>query len=198
MIPDNIARADVPVRYPFLWGAARQDVTQWSGFTANGADLLALARNLGEIYGVFGVFEPRTEGYFVNFLNNNSVNFDGLERSEQLIRLIGPPKWPWLIDANLAAQGKAIFERPASQGGCQECHGIRVGKFRSPIETSWATPVQNVGTDTRQYDALTRSAKSGVLQGAFIPFLTPSLWERPTRRSAFSPRPSSARSSSTP
>ncbi|MGB8900889.1 MAG: hypothetical protein WCC90_17330, partial [Methylocella sp.] len=41
-------------RYPFLWNAARQDKTQWPGFAKNGIDLLGLARNLGEVYGVFG------------------------------------------------------------------------------------------------------------------------------------------------
>ena len=44
------------------------------------------------------------------FLTNNSANFDGLSRLEDLIKLIGPPKWPWLVDNNLAAQGKAIYE----------------------------------------------------------------------------------------
>ncbi|MGB8898295.1 MAG: di-heme-cytochrome C peroxidase, partial [Methylocella sp.] len=54
LIPDNIKHADAPTRYPFLWNAARQDKTQWPGFAKNGIDLLGLARNLGEVYGVFG------------------------------------------------------------------------------------------------------------------------------------------------
>ena len=36
LIPENIARADAPARYPFLWNAARQDYTQWPGFSKNG------------------------------------------------------------------------------------------------------------------------------------------------------------------
>jgi mono/diheme cytochrome c family protein len=175
IIKDNIASADAPVRYPFLWNAPVQNLTQWSGFAANGNDLLALSRNLGEVFGVFGIFQPRKEGLVVNFLNNNSANFDGLDRNEQLVRQIGPPKWPWLIDANLAAQGKAIYQRPSDQGGCQECHGIKI--VRSLTGTTWATPVQNVGTDTRQFGVLTRSAKTGALQGAFVPLLTQPLAE---------------------
>ena len=31
LIPDNIVRADAPVRYPFLWNSSRQDFTQWAG-----------------------------------------------------------------------------------------------------------------------------------------------------------------------
>jgi hypothetical protein len=173
LIEDNIMVADAPVRYPFLWNAPRQDETQWSGFAANGNDLLALSRNLGEVFGVFGVFQPKKEDWVVNFLNNNSANFDGLDRNEQLIHQIGPPKWPWLIDTNLAAQGQVIYQRPKDQGGCHECHGITTGKFRFTIEPTWATPIQNVGTDTRQFRVLHRSAKTGVLQGAFVPVLFP-------------------------
>jgi len=61
LIADNIKRADAPVRYPFLWNAPKQDKTQWPGFADNGNDLLGLSRNLGEVYGVFGVFEPKKE-----------------------------------------------------------------------------------------------------------------------------------------
>src|SRR4029077_2173935 len=85
IIADNIKKADAPVRYPFLWNAAVQDKTQWTGFAENGNDVLGLARNLGEVFGVFGIFEPRREGLFINFLNNNSANFDGLGRLEELI-----------------------------------------------------------------------------------------------------------------
>jgi hypothetical protein len=177
LIPDNIKPADAPVRYPFLWNAPVQDHTQWPGFADNGSDILGLARNLGEVFGVFGVFAPKTEGFFVNFLDNNSANFDGLGRLEDLIKEIGPPKWPWPVDQNLAAQGKVIFDRPTAQGGCNECHGIRPGKVRFPLQQTWDTPIQDVGTDTREWDLLARTAKTGALQGAFIPFLTEPLKE---------------------
>ena len=42
---------------------------------------------------------------------------------------------------------------------------------------TWATPVQNVGTDTRQFGLFTRKAKTGALQGGFVPFLTQTLGE---------------------
>ena len=59
MIPENIKPATAPVRYPFLWNAPIQDKTQWPGFADNGNNILGLARNLGEVYGVFGVFHPK-------------------------------------------------------------------------------------------------------------------------------------------
>jgi hypothetical protein len=119
------------------------------GFADNGSDVLALSRNLGEVDGVFGVLQPLNDGLVVDFLRNNSANFDGLSKLEDLVKDIGPPKWPWLIDNNLAARGKAIFARAKAKGGCIECHGITAGPVRFPNQQTWATPIDNVGTDTR-------------------------------------------------
>jgi len=181
LIAENIKRADAPVRYPFLWNAPKQDKTQWPGFANNGGDILGLSRNLGEVYGVFGVFEPKKEWWHllgVNYLNNNSANFDGLGKLEDLVKQIGAPKWPWPVDAALAEQGKAIYNRPTAQGGCGDCHGIRPGAVRFPDVQTWATtPLQDVGTDTREYDILTWTAHTGVLQGAEIPVITSPLKE---------------------
>ena len=71
---------------------------------------------------------------FTNFISENSVNFDGLSRNEFLVKQIGPPKWPFAIDAALRAQGEAIFARPKEQGGCQTCHGITEGKTLHRID----------------------------------------------------------------
>jgi hypothetical protein len=177
LIPENIRRADAPARYPFLWNAPKQDKTQWPGFADNGSDILALARNVGEVLGVFGTYEPTRVGSIVNFLNKNSANFDGLQKLEELLKQIAPPKWPWSIDLALAGKGKTIFERPTASGGCYDCHGEKPGKVRFPFEQTWATPIQNVGTDTRQYDVLAWTAKSGVLKDAYIPFATKPLKE---------------------
>jgi hypothetical protein len=177
LIPENIRRADAPARYPFLWNATKQDKTQWPGFADNGSDVLGLARNVGEVLGVFATYQPKRVGPVVNFLNNNSANFDGLQVLEELVKKIAPPKWPWSVDVTLAAKGKAIFERPTAGGGCYECHGEKAGKVRFPFQQTWATPIQNVGTDTRQYDILAWTAKTGVLKGAYIPFATKPLKE---------------------
>jgi hypothetical protein len=88
----------------------------------NGNDLLGLARNLGEVYGVFAVFQPIQSALYTDYLHNNSANFNGLGKLEDLIKLIGPPQWPWQVDANLAAQGQAIYNHP---GSCTGCHGIK-------------------------------------------------------------------------
>ena len=173
LIPDNIYPANAPVRYPFLWNAARQDKTQWPGFADNGNAILGLARNLGEVYGVFGEFHPVKEnGFFElnrNYLTNNSANFDGLKKLEDLIWKIGPPKWPWQLKPALVAKGKQIYNRSTDENGCQECHGIKTGAIRSPFHRTWATPILDVGTDAAECKVLARTVDTGIMEGAKIP-----------------------------
>jgi cytochrome c553 len=175
LIAENIRRADAPVRYPFLWNAAIQDKTQWPGFAENGNDILGLARNLGEVYGVFADFHPSKSSWHalgVDYWNVNSADFQGLEALEDLIRDLGPPKWPWAINEELAAKGKVVFDRNASAGGCAECHSVQSGPTRFPNAPTWETPIQDVGTDSREYDILGWTAQTGVLNGAKIPFVS--------------------------
>lgn len=168
LIESNIQPADAPNRYPFLWNAPKQDRTQWPGFAKNGSDTLALVRNLGQIYGVFGIVRPRNDNGRVDFLTGNATDWTGLERLEQLVKKIGAPKWPWTVNRPLAAQGKALY-----QANCSSCHAERMGPVRFPLNFTWATPLQDVGTDSRQYQILARTAKSGVLEGATPPFGKP-------------------------
>lgn len=170
IIAGNIKRADAPVRYPFLWNATRQDRTQWPGFADNGNGILGLARNLGEVTGVFAQYHPKKdEGRLlgINYVSDNSANFEGLEALERLIRRIGPPRWRWPVDTALVERGRQVF----AQNCAAACHEARPGALRSllPEEGTWATPVQNVGTDTREWAILARSVDPGVLTGAAIP-----------------------------
>ena len=169
MIPENMVKADAPTRYPFLWNASRQDTTQWPGFAANGDDLFALLRNQGEVIGVFADFHPLPGKKGVDYKTLNSTDFNGLNQAEDLIKRIGPPKWPWPVDQKLVDQGKPLYEKYCGAG----CHEIKRGAFRllNPFGPSWATPIQNVGTDVREYNVLSREVSTGVLAGEEIPFL---------------------------
>lgn len=177
LIEDNIGPADAPNRYPFLWNASKQDRTQWPGFAKNGSDTLAMVRNLGQVYGVSGIVRPRNDNGHVDFLTGNSVDWSGLKRLEQLVKKIGAPKWPFAVDRQLVPQGKALYE-----AHCSSCHAERMGPVRFPLNFTWATPLQDVGTDSRQYQVLARMAQSGVLAGATPPFGKPIA----ARASAFS------------
>ncbi len=178
MIPENIKLADVPVRYPFLWNAWRQDFTQWPGFSPNGNKLFGLSRNVGEVIGVFAEFHPFKDKWKllkVNYSKNNSANFRGLNKLEDLIEKLGPPKWPWALDPSLVAKGKLVYQQKDAANGdqsCADCHGIKKGKFRSLRHETWATPILDVGTDSREINLLNSQVKTGVLAGADI-FGTP-------------------------
>lgn len=178
IIGSNIVLANAPVRPPFIWNAWKQDLTQWPGFAPNGDDILGLLRNLGEVYGVFGVFHPKKDAsklLGIDYLAGNSANFDGLLRLEDLTKKIAPPKWPreWPLDSALADAGKKIFERSTDKGGCVECHGVKPGVSRLLNNDTWATPIKDVATDSKEYAVLQRPAATGVLEGAQIPIVNP-------------------------
>jgi cytochrome c553 len=172
IIEENIKLADAPARYPFLWNAAIQDYTQWPGFSPNGNLLLGLSRNAGEVIGVFGKFHPVKDSNSllgIDYVKNNSMNFPGLNEQEITIGKLGPPKWPWALDKNLVAQGEKVFnQKDHTNQSCADCHGIKKGEFRSLFSETWATPILDVGTDSREVNLLGSQVKTGVLAGAKI------------------------------
>jgi len=176
LIPENIKLADVPARYPFLWNAWIQDFTQWPGFSDNGNNLFGLSRNTGEVIGVFAEFHPVAGLLGINYVKNNSANFRGLNKLEDLITKLGPPKWPWPLDQTLVAKGATVYKMKDAEHGnqsCEDCHGIKTGKFRSVFHTTWATPIVDVGTDSREINLLSARVNTGVLKGARFLFGTP-------------------------
>lgn len=167
LIPENIGPAFAPVRFPFLWNAPRQDLTQWGGTSVNGNDSYALQRNSGEVLGVFALLQPKpdsTKANGYNFLSTNSTNYDGLREAENLVRKIGPPKWPFNVDSAKAARGKIIYDATCGPG----CHEIKQGAARPPVTDTWATPKSDVNTDTRYYDVLARTTQSSGLLTGFV------------------------------
>ena len=173
LIPENIHTADAPVRYPFLWNAPKQDKTQWPGFLDNGNDLLGLARNIGEVNGVFSQFRPVKKIGWPGIDYKNSINIDGLLSLEQQLKNLGPPKWPFAaIDPNLAARGATVFATAASgKQSCADCHAQTPGITRFFNQPTWTTAMWDVGSDTREYDVLKWTASTGILSGAKISIL---------------------------
>ena len=116
---------------------------------------------------MFASFAPTKEWFGISYLKHNSANFPGLAKLGVLMRDIGSPQWPWTINNTVADQGHAVFNRSTANGGCVSCHGIRPGVTRFYDHKTWATPILNVGTDTREYGILSLTANSGVLNGAY-------------------------------
>ena len=174
VVEDNLREANAPARYPFLWNAPYQTLTQWPGFAQNGNDGFALVRNVGEVLGVFGHFQPKWIGWM--YWLDNSVDVKGLKALETLIKKIGPPMWPWTTDPALVREGEVVFSTPTgSDPSCLECHGARA----SPPDAATAgregrqrlmTTLYDVKSDPTEYANLGRMSYSKVLNGATLIF----------------------------
>lgn len=160
---------DAPVSYPPLWDTPHHDYVQWNAVARNkirGSDQLGgLARNVGEVLGVFGtvdISEPNAalmvRGY------PSSVRVPDLIALEELVRKLQSPKWPAAFpptDEPARAAGAKLFE-----SYCSRCHADidRSDPLRSI--TAVKTPIKVVGTDPRMaVNFAERTGKSGRVEG---------------------------------
>jgi hypothetical protein len=166
---ENIKIADAPVSYPFLWNAHRQDQTQWNGMVPNGLFLSAMARNTGEVLGVFADFKPKVvlPGnaiiYTLIDYKNNSIDFDSLQTLEEKVASLKPPAWPrdvFKINDALAAQGKPLFD--------QYCSGCHAEQPSDKVPGAWKTPVLPVGSDPTLVMRAARTSDTAVYTDAFM------------------------------
>jgi mono/diheme cytochrome c family protein len=167
---DNFRIADAPVSYPFLWNASRQDRTQWNGGVPNGLYIQALARNTGEVLGVFADFLPHRitgPGVIASALidyRNSSIKFAGLQTLEEKIAALRAPTWPkeiFGLDDSLVARGKPLFD-----AHCASCHAVQASL---DLPGLWRTPVLAVGTDPKMAINAARMSDAGLLTGALKP-----------------------------
>ncbi len=163
---DNFRKADAPVSYPFVWNASRQDHTQWNAGVPNGLYLQGLARNSGEVFGVFADLRSRKLPLvpLVDF-GDNSADYAGLQTLEEKIAALKPPPWPYdlfPIDEALAKRGEALFAADCSKG----CHEEKASDAPGH---GWVTPALAVGTDPRMAVNAGRKSYAGLFIGTPLP-----------------------------
>ena len=168
-VPGNFKVADAPVSYPFLWNASRQDHTQWNGGVPNGLYIQGLARNTGEVFGVFADFKPKIvfpgtpiTPTLIDF-KSNSADFAGLQTLEEKISTLRPPPWPrdiFGLDDSPAERGKLLFDAK-----CGECHAE---KTSPQLSRAWVTPAVAVGTDPKMVTNAGRTSNPGLYTGALM------------------------------
>ncbi len=116
-IPANHQPADAPASFPFLWETPQLDWVQWNGSADN-----PLARNFGEVIGVFGQMNLRPTPPEEQF--KSTVHLQNIVQLEDQIDGLRAPVWPAEIlgklDEALVAEGKQLFAQ-----NCAACHALR-------------------------------------------------------------------------
>jgi hypothetical protein len=165
-IPGNHGTSDAPVSFPFLWGAPALDWVQWNGSVDN-----PLARNVGEVMGVYGNFTLDPVPPEKQF--TSSVNLRNLYRMEEQLSRLSAPRWPeqhfGAIDKAKADTGRQLYART-----CENCHFVRdsngsfpmtePNKFGKQFVRTVMVPVRGIGTDPMMVKNFGRMADPGVLR----------------------------------
>ena len=164
-IPANYQPSNAPVSYPFLWDTSQYDLVQWNGIAPNFGPGV-LARNVGEILGVFGTVEvvplrgvEEIRGY------KSSAKIVSLGKLEATINALQSPQWPTQylppLDPAKVSQGEVLYKKQ-----CASCHAVIDRTDRKLKLKAVMTPVADLGTDPTMADnAVNRTAQTGPLQG---------------------------------
>ncbi|MCA9635056.1 MAG: hypothetical protein KC420_03370, partial [Myxococcales bacterium] len=168
-VPDNFRPEDAPVSYPHLWLTPHLAWVQWIGLAEN-----PIARNIGEVLGVYGHVDLTSEDESKRFASTAEVR--NLYALEQWVADLSAPKWPEAlgpIDEAKAARGKEIYE---AKGRCSSCHPLapfprtdpKKNRFGKDFVKITMVPIDKIGTDPKVItNALTRKAKTGALKKLF-------------------------------
>jgi hypothetical protein len=170
--PTQEARpANAPVSYPFLWDTPQHDHVEWLGIAQSGGplDIFSLARNVGEVIGVFGDVAIPDNPSLLNVGYASSVKIGALGELEKLVSTLWSPQWPAdfpAIDLDAARQGQQLYQQK-----CVACHALI---DRSDPSRTVKAVVDDVKTDPQAaINFFTRTGSSGKLNGVnvnFVPF----------------------------
>lgn len=158
--PANAVPPAAPTSYPFLWTTPQQDWVQWAPIAAS-----PIARNAGEVLGVFGHAQltPPSPGEPPRF--TSTVRFRELKAMEDWLDVMTPPRWPEAVLGPLDEGRWRQGERLVAESGCLGCHSVPPAYRRTDpalavggqtfIQTR-AVPLPVVGTDPAYTQGLTR------------------------------------------
>lgn len=166
--PDNDDKADAPVSYPFLWDTPdpMHQRVQWN-WSAPNRFPGDLARNVGELLGVFGEFDLKTKPPLGPYYPRSSVQVGKLIRLEGHVKKLLSPVWPaslLAIDREAAAKGKTVYAN-----NCERCHKLIKRDDPNRKAQDRLVSLDEVGTDRRMAEnharRLSGQLKTGLLKG---------------------------------
>jgi mono/diheme cytochrome c family protein len=167
-IQQNWSTPLAPTKIPFVWNSSASSWVQWRA-----AQQDPIRRNAVEAMGVFMFMDLRSKtpdkGLF-----DSTVPLRNLEKIEDLLSRLAPPKWPeevlGKIDREKARAGEALFVNQ-----CASCHNMwpytwtPANKYGKRWIEVGLVPQSYVGTDYGQFDDLRPYAITAQL----APFLEP-------------------------
>lgn len=120
-VDNNFNQPNAPTSNPYIWDTPQHDYVEWNGSQSN-SNVGALARNIGEVIGVFGEVdtEPTTWLGVYDAGYSSSIKAKNLRDIEKKIATLQSPLWPDSfpkIDAIKAEAGRKLFE-----SHCLSCH----------------------------------------------------------------------------
>ncbi len=164
-VDNNFNEPDAPTSYPYLWDTPQHDYVEWDGSQSN-SDIGALARNVGEVIGVFGQVQPQTKKWLgvIDGGYPSSIQARNLRALEMKVAELYSPLWPDIfpeIDRSRAKQGRALYARY-----CLACHLDidRIDPDRK-IKVRMST-LETIQTDPLMArNAIMQRGKTGIFEG---------------------------------
>ncbi len=167
---NNTHSPNAPVSYPFLWDTHWHDKVQWNGSAPNRLAIEQLARNVGEVLGVFAQTEIKKTVLPPLFFKSTAKRTNQM-LIEQKLAALRSPAWPRTlapIDAKKAAAGAKLY----TELNCDSCHEITPRNKPLTFMTVKMVPLKEAGTDPMMAtNAANLQSDSGVLEGVQMPFL---------------------------
>ena len=158
----NYQPANAPVSFPFIWDTPQSDLVQWNGAAPN-AGVGILARDVGEVLGVFGAVSVTHREGLKGYAS--SLDVVALGQIEKALEGLWSPQWPAQflppIDTAKAARGQAIYQQQ-----CVGCHALINRTDPKRRITAVMIPIEKIGTDpTMATNFVLRAAETGRLKG---------------------------------
>ena len=164
-VPDNFNSPDAPTSFPYLWDTPQHDYVEWDGSQSN-SSIGALARNVGEVIGVYGEVDtkPSKKLFLFDGGYSSSIKIKNLREAEKIVSKLQSPLWPEIfpaIDNEKSVEGRGVYEQY-----CIACHTDidRTDPDRK-IQVRMST-LDSIKTDPLMArNALYLRGKTGILQG---------------------------------
>jgi cytochrome c5 len=164
-VEGNRNAPNAPTSIPYIWDTPQHDYVEWNGSQSN-TGVGALARNVGEVIGVFGEIETETTKWLglIDGGYASSIQTSELRKLERVVSQLHSPQWPEsfpAIDTKLAKQGRRLFEQH-----CVQCHlDINRTDPKRTIQVRMST-LDEIKTDPLMAEnAIYAKGKSGKFEG---------------------------------